>query len=95
MKVKQLKDLLSKMNEDEDILFDRYDHFLEEYECYDFNNIIYNNKNNIIELKRLKEKDNSLLESPDTSYDEEEKEIEDSEILDDMMDENFSLVANL
>lgn len=95
MKAKQLKDILSKIGDEEEVLFDRYDHFLDEYECYDFNNITYCKQGswaNIIELKRLEEDDDKIVEdtSPNNDDSNEEEDFETSEILDDMMDEGFA-----
>lgn len=96
MKAKQLKDILSKIEDEEEVLFDRYDHFLDEYECYDFNNITYCKQGswaNIIELKRLEEDDNKIVEDDSPNDDDSEEEEEDfktSEILDDIMDDSFA-----
>lgn len=83
------------MDDESEILFDRYDHFLEEYECYDFNTVTPKNNSYIIELTRKKDKDDTIIEEDDyedDSSDEIEK-IDTEEMWDDMIDEGF--VANL
>lgn len=100
MKVKELKDILSKMKDEEDVVFDRYDHFSDKYECYDFNgDVTYCTQgswSNIIGLKRLEEDDDKLIEDPNAGDDDSSEEMEKisaEEIWDDMVDSDF--VASL
>lgn len=96
MKAKELKSILSNVDDEADIDFIRYDHFLEEYEAYDFDRIGSRDKENTysIELTRKSEDDKSLIPTTtNDDSDEEEEDLRTQEMFDDIMDEGF--VANL
>lgn len=91
MKAKDLKDLLSNVNDNVEILFDRYDHFLDEYECYDYRDLSRTSDGTVlIELKRAEADDDKTVED-DNSFDgSDEEELKTDEMLDDMLDSDFA-----
>lgn len=92
MKAKDLKDLLSNVNDNAEILFDRYDHFLDEYECYDYRDLSRTSDGTVlIELKRAEADDDKTVENSSSSDDDsDEEELKTDEMLDDMMDSDFA-----
>lgn len=91
MKAKDLKDLLSNVNDNAEILFDRYDHFLDEYECYDYRDLSRTSDGTVlIELKRAEADDDKTVEDDSSFDDSDEEELKTDEMLDDMLDSDFA-----
>lgn len=91
MKAKDLKDLLSNIDDNADVLFDRYDHFLDEYECYDYRDLSKTSDGTVlVELKRSIADDNKTIEDDSLSDDSDEEELKTDEMLDDMLDSDFA-----
>lgn len=91
MKVKDLKDLLSNVNDNAEILFDKYDHFLDEYECYDYRDLSRASDGTVlIELKRAEADDDKTVEDDSSFDDSDEEELKTDEMLDDMLDSDFA-----
>lgn len=91
MKAKDLKGLLSDIDDNAEVLFDRYDHFLEEYECYDYRDLFRASDGTLlVELKRAAADDDKTVEDDSSSDDSDEEELKTDEMLDDMMDGDFA-----
>lgn len=91
MKAKDLKDLLSNIDDNAEVLFDRYDHFLDEYECYDYRDLSKASDGTVlVELKRSIADDNKTIEDDSLSDDSDEEELKTDEMLDDMLDSDFA-----
>lgn len=91
MKAKDLKDLLSNIDDNAEVLFDRYDHFLDEYECYDYRDLSKASDGTVlVELKRSIADDSKTIEDDSLSDDSDEEELKTDEMLDDMLDSDFA-----
>lgn len=86
MKAKDLKTILSKIEDNEEVLFMRYDHFLKEYECYDYIDKEKSKDILFLELVRKPEDDEKFLEDDNDPlvYTKLEREYNEQELLWDM-----------
>lgn len=91
MKAKDLKDLLSNIDDNAEVLFDRYDHFLEEYERYDYRDLFRASDGTLlVELKRAAADNKAIEDSSLSDDDSDEEELKTDEMFDDMMDSDFA-----